>query len=187
MTEWLNWTDWHLHSSVSLPCKPCLSTETVLASSQTHFYLMATSLCNWAGSYGAFLGQTQHILCFSSSLKYPDNSIWCTCPELFHRCENLPPNRRCELYNDLQHVAPRPPGTQGLIMLNRVITFLLSHHHQPIRELCVSWSHTLGPSSFTWHFKNAVLRKFPGGAVCAVVRAPDFHCQWYGFNSRSGD
>ena len=58
-----------------------------------------------------------YILCFSSSLKYPDNSIWWTCPELFPRCENLPPNR-CELHNDLQHIAPRPPGTQGLIMLN---------------------------------------------------------------------
>lgn len=36
-----------------------------------------------------------HLLCFSSSLKHPGNSIWCTGPELFHRCENPSPNGRC--------------------------------------------------------------------------------------------
>ena len=30
-----------------------------------------------------------HILCFSSSLKYLDSSIWCTFPE-FYRCEKPP-------------------------------------------------------------------------------------------------
>ena len=26
-------------------------------------------------------------------------------------------------------------------------------HHQPVRELCTSWSHTLQPPSLTWHLK----------------------------------
>ena len=42
-----------------------------------------------AGSYEAFwwLAST-YILCFSSSLKYPENSIWCKLPELFWRWKN---------------------------------------------------------------------------------------------------
>jgi hypothetical protein len=39
-------------------------------------------LCNGTKSYGAF----PHILCFSSSLKYLDDSIQCTFPESFYRC-----------------------------------------------------------------------------------------------------
>ena len=38
-----------------------------------------------------------YILCSSSSLKYLDNSIWCTFPELFCRCESLPPSHQIEL------------------------------------------------------------------------------------------
>ena len=47
-----------------------------------------------------------HILCFSSSLKYLDNSIWCIFPELVCRCENPPPKGRCWLLDDCEHVAP---------------------------------------------------------------------------------
>ena len=45
--------------------------------------------------------------------------------------------------------------------------------HQPVRELCMSWSHTLRPPSLPGHFKNALPREFPGGAV---VRVLNFHC-----------
>ena len=36
-------------------------------------------------------GPFPHTLCFSTSLKYLDNSIWCTFPELFYKCENPHP------------------------------------------------------------------------------------------------
>ena len=37
-----------------------------------------------------------HILCFSFSLKYTDNSIWCTFPEIFYRCQPPhAPNGKC--------------------------------------------------------------------------------------------
>ena len=46
--------------------------------------------CNWAGpmmsSWDRF--PSPHILCFSSSLKYIDNRIQYTFPELFYRCWN---------------------------------------------------------------------------------------------------
>ena len=47
------------------------------------------SLCNSVGHYGVFPRQTPypHILCFNSSLKCLNNSIWCTFPELFYRCQ----------------------------------------------------------------------------------------------------
>ena len=52
-----------------------------------------------AGPYWVFLEQTPplHVLCFSSSVKHLDNSIGCTFPELFCRCENPSPNRQCYL------------------------------------------------------------------------------------------
>ena len=50
--------------------------------------------CKWAGPHGSSQGSGSryfpHILCFSSSLKYLDNSIWGTFPELFYRCETPP-------------------------------------------------------------------------------------------------
>ena len=47
-----------------------------------------------------------HTLCFSASLKYPDNSIWYTFPELFHRCENSLSDGRCYLLDDQGLIAP---------------------------------------------------------------------------------
>ena len=45
---------------------------------------------NQGGHYGALRGSRPfpHVLCFSSSLKYLDNSMWCTFPELFYRNKN---------------------------------------------------------------------------------------------------
>ena len=43
--------------------------------------------CNWARPYGTSPVQTcTPNTCFSSSLKYLDNNIWITFPELFYRC-----------------------------------------------------------------------------------------------------
>ena len=77
------------------------------------------------------------ILCFSSSLKYRDNSTWCTVPELFCCCEN-PHQKEGDIYLMIgEHRAP------GLLELrtNNVnpcdITWL--PHHWLIRELCTSW------------------------------------------------
>ena len=49
-----------------------------------------------------------HTLCFSSSLKYLDNSMGCRFPEWFCRCETLPPLPRQmeELFDDREHIAP---------------------------------------------------------------------------------
>ena len=56
-------------------------------------------VCDLAGPCGPFQDRPtpcpQHILCCSSSVKHPDNTVRCTFPELFHRCENHPPNGRC--------------------------------------------------------------------------------------------
>ena len=54
-----------------------------------------------------------HILCFSSSLEYLDNSVWGTFPELFYRCKS---QFSCSLLSDslwphwLQHSRPPCPS-----------------------------------------------------------------------------
>ena len=107
--------------------------------------------CNRAGPYGAFPGQTPpHILSFSSSL-YLDSSIWCTFPELFYRCENSPPNGRCSLLDDHEHMVPRPPGARGLIMLTPVTSPCCLTISQS--ENCTGWSHNLRHTSFIWLLK----------------------------------
>ena len=63
--------------------------------------------CNWAGHFGAFPRQDfPHIFCFRSSLKYLDNRIWCTFPELFCRCETPRPQQMEDLLDDYEHTAP---------------------------------------------------------------------------------
>ena len=71
-----------------------------------------------------------HILCFSSSLKYLSNGIWCTFPELTypHQIE------------EINHLMTWAHGSQTYWSLridnvNSCDTTLLPHH-QPIRELC---------------------------------------------------
>lgn len=47
--------------------------------------------CNWAVPFGTFWDRPFfHFFCFNTSLKYLDNSIWCTFPHLFYRCEPSP-------------------------------------------------------------------------------------------------
>lgn len=63
--------------------------------------------CNQAGPYGTFPGQAfPHILCFSFSLKYLDNSVWCLFPALFLRCRNPQQNGRYQLRDDCEHLGP---------------------------------------------------------------------------------
>ena len=63
--------------------------------------------CNWAGHFGAFPRQDfPHIFFVSSSLKYLDNRIWCTFPELFCRQETPRPQQMEELLDDYEHRAP---------------------------------------------------------------------------------
>ena len=92
-----------------------------------------------------------HILCFGSSLKYLDNSIWCTFPELFYRYEN--PHQMEEI-NYLMIMSMWPPGLPAPkdYNMNPCDTALLPHY-QSIRELCTSWSHTLGCPALAWPLK----------------------------------
>ena len=101
---------------------------------------------------GPYWGQPlPHTLCFSSFLKYLDNSFWCTFPELLTWKPS--PNGRYEVLNDHEDIAPRStahsPGNCGHCDNCPIIL-------PPIRELCMSWSHT--PSPFPYlGFKNAIL------------------------------
>ena len=60
----------------------------ILGDGWRSFSVVVGTKCNLAGPYGTFQGRPfPHILCFSSTLKYLDNRIRCTFPELFYRCE----------------------------------------------------------------------------------------------------
>ena len=114
-----------------------------------------------------------HSLCFSSSLKYLccllpkscltlatpwtvvhqaplsrgfDNSIWCTFPVLFCRCKPPPLLQPVEGANYLMTLSPYTQAFWNLKTdkVNPCDPTLLPHH-QPVRELCTSWSHTLWP------------------------------------------
>ena len=70
---------------------------------------------NQAGHHGTFQGQAfSHILCFSSSLKYLDNSIWCTVPKLF--CRYLKKKTKLPLSNK----PVNPKGNQCWIFIGRI-------------------------------------------------------------------
>lgn len=111
------------------------------------------SLYNWVGPYGGFPGTG---LSTCPLWRYLDNNVWCAFPE-FYNYEPLPsPNGRL-LLHDHEHIA------RCLLVpdnVNCCDTTLLPHH-QPVRELCMNWSHThtwQAPPSPT--FKNALLKHF---------------------------
>lgn len=58
-----------------------------------------------------------------------------------------PPNGRCKLLNDPENIAPDL----------RIDNPCVLPHHQPIRELCTSWSHTLELPSLTWSLNTETL------------------------------
>lgn len=80
-----------------------------------------------------------HILCFSSSLKELENSIQCTLPELFCKCEPSP-----QQTGDVNHSmhpstsSPRPSGTKGCA--SRIsLPFSLTHTYTRTHN----WGHSI--------------------------------------------
>ena len=101
----------------------------ILPQGHSHFRVIQGS--NWTGPPGAFLGQPfWHFLCFSSSLKYPDNSIGCIFPELFCRCIKPPPLQQMVEVNYLMTMSPWPQASWSLrtVGINPFDTTLLPHH-----------------------------------------------------------
>ena len=97
---------------------------------------------------GPYWGQPlPHTLCFSSFLKYLDNSFWCTFPELLTWKPS--PNGRCELLNDHEDIAPRStahsPGNCGLITLVTLPYYLTTNQS----ENCAWADHIPRPSFLT--------------------------------------
>lgn len=87
-----------------------------------------------------------HVLCFSFSLKERDDSIWCIYPGLFGRCWD--PHQMEEI-----SMFPLESGWNQEIFETTYCLFILPHH-QLIRELCMSWPHTMQPSSLTRPLKT---------------------------------
>ena len=104
---------------------------------------------NQAGHYGALRGSRPfpHVLCFSSSLKYLDNSIWCTFPKLFYRNKNP---TKWKMLTTWWHW-PQVYWSLRIDHVNPCDTTLLPQH-QSIRELCTSWLYTLW-HPLTWPLK----------------------------------
>ena len=131
-----------------------LSSTRNLRSSQAKDHKVG-STCNPARLYGAFLGQAlPHFLCSSPSLKYRANSIWCTFPELFCRCEKSPRLQQKEDVKDLMTTStahsPRPPGGCSPLWHHPVAS------SQPVRELCTNSSQILWPPPPQLAFKSAL-------------------------------
>ena len=120
--------------------------------------------CNWVGPHGAFPEQGfPPILCSSSSLKYPDNSIWCTFPGLFDQREKKPPLlQQTEDVNYLRTKSIQPQASWSLRPGNvtpcDTILLLL---HQAVREQ-VDYRPCDTSSTKTWLFK--VLGWTPSGS-----------------------
>ena len=110
---------------------------------------------NWAGPYGAFPGQTplHHILCCSSSLMYPDNSISCIFLELF-RCWKPPPNGR----NNYLMIMSTYPQTYWQLRIDKVnLPVTSTSTNQRIVHELVTYPVTPLPHLA---FKNAFLKPF---------------------------
>ena len=74
---------------------------------------------NRAGPDGALAGQAfPQILCFGSSLKCLDNSIWCTFPELFYKCKKTSPSQQMEDVNYLTTMITWPQASWRLMTDN---------------------------------------------------------------------
>ena len=63
-----------------------------------------------------------------------------------------PPSGRNQRLDDHEHIAPQTYWSLRIYIANPCERILLPHY-QPIRELCTSWSHSLGCSSLIWLLK----------------------------------
>ena len=99
------------------------------------------------------------MLCFRSSLKYLDNGIWCTFPELFCRCKKPSSLQQREGVKYLKILNTKPQASWSL-KIGKACDISLLPHHQPVREPCTSWSQTLWPPLLHLAFKNALLKPF---------------------------
>ena len=133
---------------------------------------------NWAGPCGAFLGQTPpHIICFSFSLKELDNIIWGTFPELFYRYENL---HQMEDVNYLMTISIYPQDSWSLRIYNVYpCDIALLPHHQPIRELCTSWSHILWPPPRSPRLWKCFPETHQGVQAFSALAVPDYFMAHY--------
>lgn len=97
-----------------------------------------------------------HSLCLSSSLKYPDNAIWCTFPELFYRCGF---STKWKKLTTWWPWAWRPSSAEGFLTLTPVTLpcYLIHQSENCARAAYLPWDgEALLPPHFA--FKNPLLK-----------------------------
>ena len=142
-----------IHHSLTIYYVYCLSSVYQLES-QLHegrdFPIFYSLICyNQSEPLWGLQGQAfPCILCFSSSLKYLGNGIWCTFPELFCRCKKPSCLQQRGGVKYLKTLNTKPQASWSL-KIGKACDISLLPHYLPVREPCTSWSQTLWPPAST--------------------------------------